>query len=242
MISVCMAVYNGSKYLNIQLLSILNQLGADDELIIVDDCSVDDSSDIVFSIGDSRIIYHKNDSNVGVLKSFEKSLRLSKGSIIFLSDQDDIWCSNKVSKIINLFYSEPAITLIATDAAVIDDTGNITSNSYIGERGGFHSGAISTISKNTYLGCTLSFRRSMLDRFLPIPRDVPMHDIWFGLVNSIFGVTRYIDEPLILYRRHSANTTSLKPTAFSLKLLWRVRLLKNISIQLAYYYIFKLFR
>ena len=62
-VSVCMASYNGAFYIKQQIESILPQLGQEDELIIVDDCSVDDTIEVILSIPDNRIQLHRNISN-----------------------------------------------------------------------------------------------------------------------------------------------------------------------------------
>jgi hypothetical protein len=83
--------------------------------------------------------------------------------------------------------------------------------------------------RNKYLGCTLAFRSSMLPIFLPIPPDVPMHDIWFGILNALFGETYFLDEPLVAYRRHGGNASPLVRESFGRAARWRYRLAKNLA-------------
>lgn len=211
-----------------QLCSILDQLSGTDELIIVDDCSTDNSSDILSNINDTRIKYFKNNINIGVFGSFERAINLSSGEIIFLSDQDDIWCPRKVDKTMAIFSSMQKITMVATDATVINGNGEIMQSSLFLIRGKFKPDLINTIIKNKYLGCTLAFRRSIIDKLLPIPKDVPMHDIWFGCINSLYGKTFFINEPLILYRRHNNNVSPMKSVYLLKQIKWRIRLVKNI--------------
>ncbi len=96
MISVCIATYNASKYINAQIVSILGQLASNDEVIVSGDLSTDDTVEIITSINDARIKVIKSNIRLGVIKNFERSLYAAKGDIIFLSDQDDIWLPNKV--------------------------------------------------------------------------------------------------------------------------------------------------
>src|ERR1700744_2314782 len=100
MISVCMAVFNGQRYLHEQLDSILPQLGEHDEVIIVDDGSNDASASIVSEFRDPRLKLLRNETNVGPSKSFERAISQAQGQYIFLSDQDDIWKANKVETIL----------------------------------------------------------------------------------------------------------------------------------------------
>jgi len=96
-ISVCMATYNGERYLKEQLDSILKQLSFTDEIIISDDGSQDRTIEIIESFGDSRIkLFHSTQQNL--IYNFENALSKASGDIIFLSDQDDIWYENKVEK------------------------------------------------------------------------------------------------------------------------------------------------
>jgi glycosyltransferase involved in cell wall biosynthesis len=227
-VSVCMAVHNGAAFLKPQIESILVQLGPQDELWVVDDHSKDASQDILRTIADPRLHVHRNERNIGVLRTFEKALTLASGDILFLSDQDDVWLAGKVDKVLNTFALDPAVTMVATDARLIDEQGRTIKESFFSARGRFTTGFLHNFVKNKYLGCTLSFRQTMLQTFLPIPLDVPMHDIWFGLLNEIYGKTHFISEPLIAYRRHRSNASPLLHAGLIQMLLWRTRLAKNI--------------
>jgi glycosyltransferase involved in cell wall biosynthesis len=231
MISVCMAVYNGENFILQQLSSILCQLGAEDEVIIIDDCSSDNSAVLIGSINDIRIKYYKNAINLGVFGTFERAINESCGDIIFLSDQDDIWYPKKVEKVTRILDNMEKITMVATDAALIDGEGVIKCDSFFSMRGRFKPGLFSTIIKNKYLGCTLAFRKSLVNKLLPIPKSVPMHDIWFGALNSLVGKTYFIDEPLIYYRRHNDNLSPIKPVNLLKRFIWRFSLVKNLSLR-----------
>jgi len=229
-LSVCMAVYNGEKYIEKQVMSILDQVGKLDELIIVDDDSTDNSNFIIHNFKDPRIKLIKNNNNLGVIKSFEISLNNASGDIIFFSDQDDIWLPNKVNKVVHAFEANATITMVVSDAQIIDHNGDIIKPSLFQVRGKFTDKTIPNLIKNKYYGCTMSFRRGMLKFFLPFPHDIPMHDLWIGIINSIYGNTVYIEEPLIQYRRHNNNTTLgiLKHSGIFQMLKWRISVVKNL--------------
>lgn len=223
-----MAVYNGAAFLRPQVESILAQLRAQDELIVVDDGSTDDSPGVLQGIRDARLHLHRNERNLGVVKAFERALSLAGGDIVFLSDHDDLWLAGKVDKALEVFASHPEVTMVLSDAIVIDEEGRTLNESFFSVRGRFARGFVRNFLKNKYLGCTLSFRRAMLEKFLPIPHDVPMHDIWFGLLNEIYGRTFFIDEPLVAYRRHRRNASPIVHTGPAQIVRWRYRLAKNI--------------
>jgi glycosyltransferase involved in cell wall biosynthesis len=219
-----MAVYNGAQFLLPQVESILQQLAPDDELIAVDDASQDDSNVMLAERNDSRIRLYRNDRNLGPVASFEKALRSASGHVIFLSDQDDLWLPGKVPKALAIFRSKPSITMVVSDARLIDEDGRTLEPSFFAQRGRFAPGALHNFFKNKYLGCTLSFRREMLPIFLPIPHDVPMHDIWFGMLNAVYGETYFLDEPLVAYRRHGRNASPVVSPGLAKAARWRYRL------------------
>ena len=165
-ISVCMASYNGSKYIKNQIQSILIQLNNKDQLIIVDDCSIDNTLQIIKNFKDSRIKLIKNNRNVGVVATFQKAMKFAKGDIIFLSDQDDEWLDNKVSFIRNFFIMNN-VDLLVHDAK-IRQKGNLISNSLFGEIGS-SSGLIKNIYSNSFTGCCMAFKSNVLKKVLPIP-------------------------------------------------------------------------
>ena len=91
-----MAVYNGEQFLKEQIESILSQLSAKDELIIVDDCSSDNSTGEIESFNDNRIKLLRNKNNLGHVKTFERAVLESKNLNILFADQDDIWADGHV--------------------------------------------------------------------------------------------------------------------------------------------------
>src|SRR5690349_22401758 len=117
MISVCMSVKNGASFLDAQVTSILPQLTAEDELVVCDDHSTDNSIAILQSYGDPRIHILSSPSS-GAVASFGHALASSKGDIIFLADQDDLWSPFKIKKMSELLTSFDAVVC---DCALIDE-------------------------------------------------------------------------------------------------------------------------
>ena len=139
-ISVCLAAYNGERYIAAQLNSILTQLEANDEVIVVDDASRDGTKAQVLSLGDNRIQLIEHTTNRGVACTFEDAIRAASGRILFLSDQDDLWSPKKVAVMLEAFRSLPEVTLIATDVSLIDSDGSLLAESYFTPRGKFRPG------------------------------------------------------------------------------------------------------
>ncbi len=107
--SVCLATHNGAKYIEEQLHSILNELSVDDEVIIVDDHSSDNTVGLIKNIADSRIQIFENATNIGVNANFEKAISLSNGDVIFMADQDDIWTQGRVAVMTNALIQNKAL-------------------------------------------------------------------------------------------------------------------------------------
>lgn len=231
MISVCVASFNGQQWIELQIRSVLAQLDDSDEVVIVDDASTDQTLEVISSICDARIRTFRNEHNLGVIKTFEKSVRLARGDILFLCDQDDIWYSNKISHFMSAFEHHPEVTLVLSDAHIIDVSGNIIADSFFALRGGFNFGVLRNLVKNRFLGCTMAFRGEMIKLFLPFPANIPMHDVWIGVINEFHGKTLYLHEPLIGYRRHERNVTSLARKSVMQVLVWRWFLVSNLLIR-----------
>lgn len=231
MISVCMATYNGEQFVREQIASILVQLSARDELVIVDDASQDRTLAIIEGFQDERIRILKQPKNLGVLSTFARALSEARGEFIFLADQDDIWHPNKVETVRQTFLADSNVSLVATDFSIIDGEGNTKVESGTSSRK-FQPGVLHNVVRNRYLGCSMAFRRWILDYCLPFPADTPMHDMWIGIVNQIIGKTGYIDQPLVSYRRHGKNASPERHASLWQMIRWRWALVKNI---LAFY-------
>jgi glycosyltransferase involved in cell wall biosynthesis len=233
-ISVCMAAYNGTLYIREQIGSILCQLGPDDELVIVDDASQDETVQLILAFEDPRIILLRNERNLKPLRSFERALMHASGDLIFLSDQDDIWRADKVEIFKAFFAANPRVTLALSDARVIDKNGEEKAASWIAWKGrkAFKPGLLRNFAKNSYFGCTMVFRREVLKYSLPFPQGIPIHDSWIGLLNQIYGQAGFIDQPLIRHRRHGSNDSVETRAAWKKVILqrWRIgtSLLKRV--------------
>ena len=202
-VSVCMALYNGSEYVEEQLKSILIQLSDADEIIISDDGSTDDSLKIVQGLDDHRIRLIKNESTNNLILNFENALSHACGKYIFLSDQDDVWEPDKIHMMLNYLKE---YDLVVCDCSVIDRKGAVMNDSYFKLRGS-GKGLIRNLIKNRYVGCCMAFNRFIMEKSLPFPKAIPMHDWWIGMVAEVFGESFFYGKTLVKYRRHDKNTS-----------------------------------
>lgn len=222
MISVCMACFNGAKYIRPQIESILAQLSPRDELVISDDGSTDGTLEIIRGLADARIRLVPGPRQ-GLVANFEHALRQAGGEIIFLSDQDDIWLPGKVSAVQVALENAD---LVLTDCKVVDVDLQVQHSSYfrlIDSR----PGVLRNLHKNSYQGCCMAMRRSVLKVALPFPSRIAMHDWWLGLIAECTGRVTFLAEPFVLYRRHGANasiTSERSNNPLWLRLYWRAYL------------------
>lgn len=204
-ISVCLATYNGEKFIAKQLQSILSQIGLDDEVVISDDSSTDNTLRVIASFADHRIRLLSHQTFHSPVYNFENALKQSSGDVIFLSDQDDEWVEGWVETALDELR---VVSLVVCDAYVIDAEGNLrTQNGGSVYQGIRRSGILRNLYRNGYMGCCCAFRREVLEVALPFPARLPWHDWWIGLVADAFFDTKFIQTKMIRYRRHDTNAS-----------------------------------
>jgi glycosyltransferase involved in cell wall biosynthesis len=208
--SVCMATYNGEKYVVRQLESILDQLSADDEVILVDDCSTDRTIEAVKGLNDSRVAIHINDHNRREVYSFSRAISLARHQYIFLSDQDDIWLPGRVALMTEALQTA---LLATTNFEWIDQDEQplrVSHDGVLPEDSSRHFKNIVDIfvGKTTYFGCAMAFRRELVPLILPIPDYVESHDWWVALAGNLAGSNVHLSDKTFLKRRHGNNATS----------------------------------
>lgn len=223
-VSVAMATYDGLRWIDPQVGSILATLGPDDELVVVDDGSTDGTWDWLRAHPDPRLRPHRNPSNLGVRASFGRALSLARGEIVFLADQDDVWEPGKRDAVLAAFAADPGVAVVVSDARLIDGEGRVVAESYMAGRGGFDGSLPGTFVRSRFLGCAMAVRRRVLERALPIPPRVPMHDMWLGAIGAAIGRVAYVDAPLIRYRRHGGNASPSRSPSPLRALRWRADL------------------
>ena len=228
MISVCIATYNGERFIRQQIQSIVCQLNANDEVIVSDDGSTDATRDIIRSIGDRRIRIIEGPERKSPTLNFEYALKAAKGDYIFLSDQDDVWKQNKVEVCMKWLQQ---YNCVVSDAEVTDYNLNPLHPSLYSIMQVRPGRIYNTIWKNGYTGCCMAFRRDVLNASLPFPKSIPMHDIWIGNVAAYKYNVKFITDKLIYFRRHedtvSCNGKGSKFTIWQ-QIKFRLNIIHNI--------------
>lgn len=229
-ISVCVAAFNGEKYIRQQLDSIIQQIQSDDEIVVVDDGSSDSTASIVAAIDDCRVRLVQQ-KNGGVVRAFEAAMRHAEKDLIMLCDQDDVWLDGRIKMARAAFSDVVCDKLVLLNGFVwnSDDTSGALSTTVF-DFVGYRRGVFRNIWRNSYQGNTFVFPRSMSGAFLPFPASIPMHDSWIGILSEIFYRVEVDDRASFKYRIHGANL-SQRSRPIGKKLADRLRLVYFLSVR-----------
>ena len=214
-ISVAMCTYNGADFLPAQLASIAEQTRPPDEIIFCDDASTDRTRALLESFARTSPIpvsLYFSDQNAGSLKNFERAIGLCTGDVIALSDQDDVWRSDKLQVIEETFRRHPTTGLVFSDAEIVDKNLKPLGQRMWNEVGfDAHKQKLMRNGRSldvlvtgwTVTGATMAFRSEYVKLALPIPANIAMiHDGWIALTIAAVADVAFIEEPLIKYRQH----------------------------------------
>lgn len=231
--SVAMAVYNGERYIDEQIESILQMMDANDELIISYDTSNDNTLNIIreYEANDSRVkvIFDKGHS---VESNFNTAVMHCNGKYIFLSDQDDVWINDKINVMCKYFKSHPDVKILISDGYMSDEKLNTISTIF--EQIKPHKSGVRNFIKGSYLGCQMAFDSSIKKLIWPVKVTPPLpHDLWLGVLGSYYGKVEIIDDKLIRHRLHGDNYTESSKMKFvpmiQERLLFLNELIKRIN-------------
>lgn len=209
LVSIVIASYNGKNFIEQQLISIVNQDYPNFEIVIVDDCSTDGSYEFLLCydfLNISRTLV-RNEVNLGLVKTFERAIILSKGTLIALCDQDDIWYYNKITELV---YNINNNDLIHSDARLIDSDGNELCKSFFSSHKHLLHGFPQYLIENNVTGCTSLFRKSLFvalgNKF---PNGVTVHDRILAIAASYNNKIKYYNKVLMDYRQHHNNQVGI---------------------------------
>ena len=209
-ISIVLATYNGSRYLEELLKSLHEQIVPFDEIIVIDDDSSDGTVEILNRMKDDRYKIYINQENIGVLKSFEKGLKLAKFDLICLCDQDDIWIKEKLSVLEREIGS---YSLIYSDVKIKSEVGSNRKVSFRDMNPLFGLDTRSELFLESLcfhsfiLGCSVMFKRDVLSNALPLVESNRNHDWWIAINAALAGGVKFFPEALVIYRLHDKNVS-----------------------------------
>lgn len=213
LVSVCIPAYNNAGYIKDTILSILGQTYQNIELVVVDDCSTDNTVEVLESIEDDRLKIYKNEKNLGMVGNWNRCLELVTGEYVKLICADDMIEKDAIEKEAKAMYRHPSVNLVESDTKLVDINGKKTGEFHRYPKSGVVDGTKlakkSLILKNFY-GAPVNnlIRRSALEKtggFDTTFTYILDFDMWLRL--SCTGDVYIIHEPLNSFRiRNDSNT------------------------------------
>lgn len=214
-VDILLASYNGGKYIEELISSLQNQSYQNWRLIISDDGSTDDTLEIVrdHARADRRIlepILHRSTGHPKDNFFYLISLVDASAEYVAFCDQDDIWMADKLQKLVDEVQGD-APALAFSDLEIIDSCGAMVERSFM-ELPSFNPNKLSLSTlmvQNSTPGCSMLMNRKLYDLVVipSVTSEIEMHDWWIMLIAATFGDIKFINEPLIKYRRHSENAS-----------------------------------
>lgn len=217
MVTILLATYNGERYLEEQIESILQQTCTDWKLIIQDDCSSDGTAVIALKYvkrNPDKIRFVKREFPSGYAKNnFFSMLKLAKSDYVMTCDQDDVWLPTKVQVSMSEMHRLEAEQgcnrplLVHTDLKVVDYNLSIIAESMFKRQNldNRRDKLNNLLVQNIVTGCTTMVNRALLDMVYETPKEAVMHDRWFALIACAFGKIGFVDQSTVLYRQHGSN-------------------------------------
>lgn len=220
-LSLALATYNGIKYIEKQLASLMKQTRQFDEVIIIDDASIDYTYDFIknFIIKNSLSNWRlfRNDKNIGYILNFRRAVAMCTGDIIFTCDQDDIWHSDKAETMEKLFKKNQDVKAIASSLQFINENDCLMDRDYTPygwkkslEEELKYVSFDNIMEKNFFPGCVTVYRKDIIQRYISnINKEVP-HDWAINIYASMEGGLLWYNKKLVDYRIHGKNTVGLE--------------------------------
>lgn len=223
--SVALCTFEGARFIEAQLRSILDQTHAVSEIVVSDDGSSDDTLQIVDRVAaDSAIpIAVRRHEPLGVAGNFADAIGATTGDVIALSDQDDVWHPGRIER---LLPELAGVDLVHTDARLVDADGRDLGTTLLEsleasawERDRMqHGGAFEALlRRNLVTGATVLVRGDVARSSMPVPEGW-IHDEWLAMACALRGGVRLVPEATIDYRQHGANAIGVQSLSFGEKL------------------------
>jgi len=217
--SIALCTYNGERFLQAQLDSLLDQTRLPDQIVAFDDASQDETWMILEAFAQQarqrgiQVLLRRQPVNVGYVRNFEAALAECSGEIVFLCDQDDVWHADKIQRMAARFEAEPDLTMLHADARLVDADGNGLGVSAFkafevsrAEIRAMHAGHAFDVllKRNIATGAAMAVRLQVVRKAGEVP-DGWIHDEWLGMVASLLGKADTLESAMVDYRQHGNN-------------------------------------
>lgn len=226
-VTVMMSTYNGSKYLEEQIDSVLNQNGVKVNFLVRDDGSTDDTLDIISRYEEIRTV--GNGENLGVGNSFMELVYSADEEADYYAfcDQDDIWLPEKLKTAVEMIEGINVPALYTSNQRLVDENGKTISDRYDGNPG---VDWMQIVCSNMVSGCTMVWNKQLqvlLREWKRRPSEKLLekriHDVWVAGVASVTGTIVYDNKPHILYRQHEDNVVGVKKNSLISQWINKIR-------------------
>ncbi|WP_259068343.1 glycosyltransferase family 2 protein [Mucilaginibacter sp. X4EP1] len=208
LVSIALCTYNGAEYLADQLDTLVNQTYKAIEIIIVDDCSTDETISVINNYAShySQIKVFQNETNLGFTGNFEKAVKLCKGEYIALCDQDDLWDLRKVELQVSNIKDN---IFIYHDSEFIHEDGSAMGKKVSDIMNLYRGGEPEVfLFFNCVSGHSILMKRELLADALPLKPGY-FHDWWLAYVATNVGTIDFIPQCLVKYRQHDSSDTNI---------------------------------
>ncbi|WP_115726962.1 glycosyltransferase family 2 protein [Actinomyces culturomici] len=221
-ISVALCTYEGERFIEEQVASILAQTRRVDEIVLGDDSPTDGTVDLVRAALEGSgidLVVRRHRPGLGVRGNFSDAIAATTGDAVLLCDQDDVWEPNKVEA---LLAALEEVELVHTDAILIDSAGAPLGTTLLSalrvsewEKRNLERGdALAVLLKrNLVTGATTAARGDFARAAMPVP-DGWIHDEWLALLAALDHSLRLLPEPLTRYRQHENNQIGAKKESY----------------------------
>jgi len=212
-VGVAMATYNGQRYLEPQLDSILSQTRCPDRIILVDDHSTDGTAALLSAYQSrypDRITVTMQPRNLGPQATFARAIAVADTDYVALCDQDDIWLPEKIDVMVGALQARPEAGMCFHDMAIIDPEGRLRAASFWRVAPPHEPLPVTGVAarrriarwSNPVPGCSMMLSRSLVEHVLPFPESVVGHDWWISAVAFFTMEPFFLPQQLTHYRRH----------------------------------------
>jgi hypothetical protein len=224
-LSVVLCTCNGERWLPALLDSLAGQTHLPDELVVHDDASTDRTVELVEAFAARApfpVHLRVHDVRMGSTANFASAISRSRGRVVALADQDDVWYPTKLQLLLREFGLDPTISMVFSDADLIGEDGirigpRLWDTRLVGRTLRRHAVVPEELLARRALttGCTMAIRRRVVEAALPFPdliddqRALMRHDRWLSLVAAAVGTVRALPEPLLGFRVHPQQETGV---------------------------------
>jgi glycosyltransferase involved in cell wall biosynthesis len=211
LVSVLLPCYNAGKYLHQSLQSIFNQTYTNIEIIAIDDCSSDQTFDILksYQLNENRLKVIKNDINLGLIKTLNKGIDIAQGEFIARMDQDDISIANRIEKQMETFVIDPHLDIVACCCIIINEKGKKLycreSRTYLPKSNLFESFFTPPFAHPTVIIRTKTLREFYY-KYSKDSTHIEDFELWSRMLMN-GAKSKVLNDYLLLYRDFNANTT-----------------------------------